>query len=1112
MSVTVSLSHNTFYRYPKGSQLSPQLIRLRPAPHTRTTVLSYNMKVTPEKHFINWQQDPFGNHVARVVFPEPVDNFSVEVDLAVDLVAINPFDFFLEEQAEEVPFAYGKELSLDLLPYLKPTEKFTGELSSWLDGCAPNGELTVPYLLTITAALAKLVSYEIRYEPGVQSCAKTMERKAGSCRDSAWLLVETLRHLGYAARFVSGYLVQLVPDSKPLSGPAGPEKDFTDLHAWAEVYLPGAGWVGLDPTSGLAAGEGHIPLVATPMPQGAAPITGTSSETAIDFRYENNVTRVQDDPRSTKPYSDKQWSEILALGETVDSRLAERNVRLTIGGEPTFVSATDSESDQWNTAADGKDKRQKADELARRLAKEFGHGTLLQKTQGKWYPGEELPRWQYNLIWRKDGKKLWSDPALLNENKKTSTVETAKKFADELSKQLQMKPDAFFPAYEDPLYGLWREASLPKDYDIDPGDMSTKEQRQKVVASFDAKKSSEPVGYVVPLDRFGDDQFWSTSPWPLQRSHVFLIPGSSPLGMRLPLDSLPESKEEKPEPTHERDPAAPVDPFIETAMKQAQICDDVVVRKALAVEVREGLLYVFLPPFDEAEHSVDLIAAIEKAATATKTPVVIEGYPLPHDSRLQSLSVTPDPGVIEVNIHPASSFSELNAITSTVYEAARQTGLATEKFHLDGRHSGTGGGNHITLGGPTPKESPLLADPQLLTSIVTYWQHHPALSYLFSGLFVGPTSQAPRVDEARLENLHELEIALGEINDAEHATPWLADRALRHLLTDLTGNTHRAELCIDKLYSPDHSRGRLGLLELRAFEMPPHKQMAMVTYLLVQALVDRLSRDPYQHSLIRWGSDLHDRFLLPHYLAQDMADIVKDLAHHDLRFDLSWFEPFFNFRFPRYGTIVAGPVALELRAAIEPWLVLGEESNASATARYVDSSMERLQVKATGLQSDRYAVLVNGQPLPLRATSRSGEHVAGVKYRAWQPSSALHPTIGVHSPLLFQVVDKVTSKAIGAAKYHVAHPGGRSYDKIPVNSLEAESRRQNRFEDSTLVQQGALSQTQQLEKRHAFTATQRAVSDQQGSVEPVLLSDEAIAVPQHKVGKDFPTTLDLRSS
>jgi uncharacterized protein (DUF2126 family) len=1063
VAVLVSLEHGTTYHFDRAVGLGPHVIRLRPAPHCRTPIESYALAVTPKPHFINWQQDAYGNHLARVVFPEKTTQMSVTVDLVADLTVINPFDFFVEEYAETYPFVYPPDLAADLEPYRRSVrEPDSGDgagagpaLHSWLAELELEGtQRTVQYLADVNRKVADTIAYTVRMEAGVQSPDETLRRGIGSCRDSGWLLVAALRELGFAARFVSGYLVQLVSDD-PSSG--GPTEDFTDLHAWAEVYLPGAGWVGLDATSGLFAGEGHIPLSATPNPADSAPITGTVGACTTTMEFHNVVRRFREDPRSSLPYDEAQWADVLAVGDHVDTLLADGDVRLTIGGEPTFVSATDGVSTQWTIDADGADKRRMATTLAAELRRHYAPGGVVHRGQGKWYPGEALPRWQIAITWRADGTALWNDETLLGDPwAEPPTAVTAKQalaVVRGIAQRLGIAAAFVLPAYEDQLARLATEARIPDGDppEIDPvaGEPAHRDARAALVATLDAA-ITEPTGWVIPMHRREDGTGWATARWQFRRGRLVLVAGTSAVGMRLPLDSItwtppPGRPETSPFEVTDALPTAvdkAVEPATVTPVEDAP-------PTALTVEVREGHLFVFVPPIEEFAHAVDLLAIIERSVAEIGVPVVLEGYPLPGDPRASTLTVTPDPGVIEVNVQPAESWRHLVEITTTLDTAARAVGLATEKFALDGTHTGTGGGSHLTLGGGTPADSPLLRRPDLLASMLRFWQNHPALSYLFSGRFIGPTSQAPRVDEARHEYLYELEIAFSEldrlVDEDGEAPAWVVDRSLRHLLTDLTGNTHRAEFCIDKLYSPDSARGRLGLLELRGFEMPPHPRMSLVQALLVRSLVARFWTEPYRRPLVRWGTGLHDKFLLPALVADDIADVVDDLQAHGIAFQHSWLDPFLEFRFPRLGSVTVGPVTLELRAAIEPWHVLGEEATGSGTARYVDSSIERVQIEVSGMTSGRHVITCNGVPMPLHPTTRGATEVAGVRFRAWAPPSALHPTIGIHSPLVFDVVDTWNARSLGGCTYHVVHPGGRAYDRPPVNGKEAEARRAGRF-------------------------------------------------------------------
>ena len=1069
--IHVALSHLTRYRYDRRVSLSPQVVRLRPAPHCRTPVLSYSLNVAPQTHFINWQQDPFSNYLARLVFLEKTDQLQVKVDLVAEMSVYNPFDFFLEPVAEMFPFAYEAPLEHDLRPYLARGE--CGPLlRRYLEKVDRRPQRTIDFLVDLNQQLRRAIEYLIRMEPGVQTPEHTLRSGSGSCRDTGWLLVQILRHLGLAARFVSGYLIQLKPDVPALNGPSGAASDFTDLHAWCEVYLPGAGWIGLDPTSGLFAGEGHLPVACTPEPDSAAPVSGSVDECEVQFDHEMQVQRILESPRVTRPYTDPQWSAIDELGRQVDAQLTRMDVRLTMGGEPTFVAVEDRDADEWNTTALGPKKRGYGIELLHRLREKYGAGGFVHFGQGKWYPGEQLPRWALSMFWRTDGLPCWNDPSLFDDERAPGRYQAqdALAFIRPLCARLGLDAAFAIPGYEDVWYYLWRERRLPTNVDPFDSRLDDEMERARLCRVF-SQGLSKVIGYALPIQRDRStpsrEPLWITGPWFLRDERMYLIPGDSPMGYRLPLESLPWVSEAEFPHAIERDPFAPRPALPEPATLRRQFAGrptevergaaprrfesaSRLTRTALCVEARDGILYVFFPPITELEDYLELLAAVEATAAERGVRVVLEGYPPPPDPRLRHLSITPDPGVIEVNIHPAASWGELVDRTEFLYEAARLSRLSPEKFMLDGRHTGTGGGNHFVLGGATAADSPLLRRPDLLASLVRYWHNHPALSFLFSTLFIGPTSQAPRVDEARDEQLYELQIAFDELRrlDAQDggALPWRVDRLFRNLLVDVTGNTHRAEFCIDKLYSPDGPAGRLGLLEMRAFEMPPHPRMSLVQQLMLRALVARFWSRPYTEPLTRWATGLHDRFLLPTFVQMDLEDVLEELGRAGYRFDPAWFAPHFEFRFPRYGAVSAQGIDLTLRGALEPWHVLGEQPAAGATARYVDSSLERIELHVSGLNDNRHLITVNGRAAPLQPTGRVGEFVGAVRYRAWQPPNCLHPTIGTHAPLTFDIVDTWMRRSLGGCRYHVAHPGGRHYEIFPVNAYEAESRRLARFE------------------------------------------------------------------
>jgi uncharacterized protein (DUF2126 family)/transglutaminase-like putative cysteine protease len=1072
MSTRVSLNHKTRYRYDKSVSIGPQVIRLRPAPHCRTPILSYALTVTPAEHVLNWQLDLYNNHLLRILFADKIDEFTVEVDLVAQLSPSNPFDFFLEPEVENYPFEYPHDLARDLAPYLL-VDPVGPLLEAFLKNISREKQGTIGFLVDLNRKVRDEINYETRLDPGIQTCDQTLEKRMGSCRDSAWLLVQILRKLGIAARFVSGYLIQLAVGGATSASEGVGEKDSAAFHAWTEAFLPGAGWIGLDPTSGLFASEGHIPLVCTPNASKAAPIEGTVESANVAFDFSMSIRRLDSAEASSpwsQPFDEGTWLRVQEVAHKIDADLEAQDVRLTMGGEPTFVSIDEPESPEWNIDALGPMKRTRGLALIRSLRERVAPGGVLHYGQGKWYPGEPLPRWAMSCCWRVDGVPVWENIHLIaredgakNQKVQDSSFDTADsfEFIKALSRRLQVTVENVLPA-------------------LNP----------------DAAEK-EPAGYILPIRRRQPEGrlSWSSQLWFPREQHLLLSPGDSPIGYRIPTTSMPwvapdeltyeyeaapfadriklPSRPTRRPDLFEKIPASdPLPALSSTAETALEL-----IRPALCVESREGRLHVFLPYVSKLADYLDLLAAVEDTCQFLKTPIWLEGYPPPSDPRLRSFSVTPDPGVLEVNLPPASQWDELERINTILSEEALNNRLVPEKFAYDGSHIATGGGSHIVIGGATVSDSPFLRRPDLLRSMLTFWQNHPSLSYLFSGMYVGPTSQSPRIDEARMEALYELEVAFNNL-PPEDCPPATIDGLFRDLLVDVTGNSHRAEFCIDKLYPPEGRGLRLGLLELRAFEMPPHVKMGLIEMLLIRALVCGFWKHPCEGGLVRWGTALHDRFMLPHFVKLDFSDVLTYLRGSGYNFVDKWFAARMEFRFPKIGSIFREGVELELRQALEPWNVLAEETASGRTSRSVDSSFERIQVKLSGFSSEtRYAVVCNGRRVPLYATGTSGEAVAGVRFRARRLSADSHPTIPVHSPLTFDIIDRLKERSIGRCRYYVGSPDGLAYAARPVNASEAAERRRVRFQKSDSIDDSTLG---------------------------------PITAPQQETNPSFPMTLDLR--
>lgn len=1045
----IALTHETTYEYDRSVQLTDHTIRLRPAPYCKLPIKAYSLAITPNKHYINWQHDPLGNHIANVNFFEQAKSLKITVDLIVDKISINPFDFFIEKESLTLPVKYKSVTQKILQPYL--SHKYCNQLEHWFYDNEPNTQNTLDYLVHINNAVQNNFVYKLRFEPGTQTPQETLSLGSGSCRDLAWFQCVLLRQLGFATRFVSGYLLQLIDaDENP-----NVDQDTLELHAWCEVFIPGAGWIGFDATSGLLAADNHIPLCAAADPSEAAAISGDVTASNSLLNYKMSLRRLSTPSVSNNaPLNSDQWQHVNQVAEQIDKHLAAKQMNLTIGGEPTYVHKNDLDDPQWQTAALGDKKLQLGIAVNHDLQKIFAPNGISIKTQGKWYPNEVLPRWACHTFWRKDHEPLWADHSLLKANNdKPHSLLDAKQLLHTIAGFLKINLECIKPIYEDAVYQLWLVGKLGKNIDLSQHKLTTHDNQSLSKTLYD-NNLSEATGYCLPLAWDIDEKKWFTCDWQTNSDYITALPGESSLGHRLPLDKLAAHFDDVYRDSPEKssfDPdqmLAKHDEIISHVQNKASDGKTInkFIRCGLCIEIRNNSLFVFIPPIKPLSAYCELLAAIEISAKELKLNISLEGYSPTCENKLNSFSVTPDPGVLEINIQPANNWQEMVSIHHILSEVTSKHGLISHKFSLDGRKISTGGGCHITLGGPTPEESPFLKKPEILQSMLTFWQHHPSLSYLFSGLFVGPTSQAPRIDEARHDALYELELAFISLPQGDVENFWLSDRLLRHLLVDVTGNTHRSEFCIDKLFSPDHERGRLGLIELRAFEMQIHPQLNCLQFLLVKTLATIFNDDPYKQNFHRWSTELHDRFMLPHFIWNDFSKVIKHIKHAGFNFNLDWFQPLFNFRFPIIGTAAIQDVQLELRHALEPWPALGEESQNGHTSRLVDSTLERIQLTCTGLNPEKYAITCNGIQVPLKKTSTQGVTVAGIRFKAWNFNNCLHPNISAIPKLVFDVIDKQLKRSVGGCQYFNQHPGGKNPEQLPINQREADTRQRARFE------------------------------------------------------------------
>jgi uncharacterized protein (DUF2126 family) len=1025
MSVRVGITHSMLRRFERPVLLSTHWLRLRPAPQTRARITAYSLAVQGGPHYLNWVRDPFENYLARLDVSEPVSTLGLELDLIAELEPINPFDFLSEPDAAQHPFAYPPQLRKELASYLQVTAPGP-RCQAWLETLDRAPASTVERLDEVNRRVHAAHGLTATAVPGPVDLEAFLERRTGSCWDAAWLLTLSLRHLGLAARFACGYRIVLAKESG--------DQDAVSLHTWSEAYIPGAGWIGLDPEAGVFTTEGYIPLACAPDPLHVVPFVG---EREAGEKMEGEALRVRrlDPLDASWPFTDAQWADVQALGHVVERDLEGQGLKLTLGLSLSLVANDPTAGPEWGIASLGSSKREAAEALLERLWKRVAPGGVPHLGQGEWYAGDGLPRWRLACYYRTDGQPVWHNPAWVARRRAHEDVGPgeAKIFAQSLAHALGVQGSGVIAAHEDGLHELWRTRAR-----VDPAPAAedlADPVRRRALAERLSVSGGEPTGYVLPICWHHRAGRWTGGTWTFRRDGLYLMPGDSSMGYRLPLDSLVGDEQSELEAQAERSqfedlPPLPEiydevrarlraasEPHTSIAPADEGASGDRAPRTALCVEVRDGQIHVFLPPVSHLERYLELVAAVEVAAERLETSVILEGYEPPEDYRLRRFVLEPDAGVLRLLLPETASWTERISLLEAAYDEAARAGLRGERVTPDGRRLPSGGGGPVTLGGTRPAESPFLTRPDILRGLVAYWQRHPSLSYFFAGRAIGPSGPAPRPDEGRDEVLYELSIALERLPRDGSLGPWQTDRVLRHLLADPSGDLKRAEIRVDQLYAPERASLRLGRVQISAFETAPEARSAALQSLLIVGLLGRFARHSDSGALVRWGAALHDRFMLPAALWDDLRGVIEDVNAAGYPFQLEWFEPLMARRFPVLGTVHLGEITLELREAHEPWPLLAEEVTPGGIARFIDVATERLQVSVSGLSPGRYVLVCNGRRVPLQGTSVHGAHLAGVRYKVSDPPATLHPTIQPVEALVFDLIDAWSGRAIGGCSY-----------------------------------------------------------------------------------------------